>query len=117
MGVLLDDPVVAGQVEPFAVVGLEVRVGRLLAETAERLGKMAVEDDQRVARLGMGVEALGQEHVGAQVHGPAPELGEPLALDSLVLDVLGGCGLGDRRDDLVEPDADRRGADSSPARS
>ena len=66
---------------------------------------MAVEDDQRVARLRVGVKTFGQEHVGAQVHGPAPELGEQVALDSLVLDVLGGGRVGDRGDDLVEPDA------------
>ncbi len=31
-----------------------------------------------------------------------------VALDSLVLDVLGGRRIGDRRDDLVEPDRNRR---------
>ena len=86
----LDDSVVAGQVESFAVVGLEVRVGRLFAKPAERLGKVAVEDDQRITCRRVGIKAFGQEHVGAQMHGPPPELREQLALDSLVLDVLGG---------------------------
>ena len=53
MGVILDDLVVARQMEPLVVVGLEVLVRRLLAETAERLGKMPVEDDKRVSRVGM----------------------------------------------------------------
>ena len=117
MGLFLDDAVVAGQVKPLAVVGLEVRVGRLFAKPAERLGEMPVEDDEGIARVGMRIEALGQEHVGPQVHGPAPELGQPLALDSLVLDVLGGRRFGDRRDDLVEADADRRVVDSGRPRS
>ena len=88
VGVLLLDPVVAGQVKPLAVLGLEVRVGGLLAEARERLREMAVEDDQGITGVGMRVEALGQQDVGAQVHGPAPELRQPLALDRLVLDVL-----------------------------
>ena len=48
-----------------------------------------------IARVGMGIKSFGQEHVGSQVHRPAPELGEQFALDSLVLDVLGGGRLGD----------------------
>ena len=84
------------EVEPLAVVGLEVRVGRLLAESAEGLGEVAVEDHQRVSGLGVLVEPLGEQDVGAQVHRPAPELREPLALELLVLDVLGrgGSGIG-----------------------
>ena len=42
-----------------------------------------------IAGVGMLVEALGQQHVRAQVHRPAPELRQPLALDPDVLDVLG----------------------------
>ncbi len=113
MGVVLDDPVVAGQMKPFVVVGLEVLVGWLFAETAESLGKMAVEDDQRIARIRVGLKAFGKEHVSAQVHGASPELGEQVALDPLVLDILGGRGLGDLGDDLVEPDGDRARRTSS----
>ena len=40
------------------------------------------------------------------MHGPSPELGEQVALDSLVLDVLGGLGLGICRNHLVQPDDD-----------
>ena len=90
MGEFLDGAVVAGQVKPFAVVGLEVGVGRLLAKPAECLGEMSVEDHEGIARVGMRIKAFGQENVSPQVHGPAPELGQLLALDPLVLDVLGG---------------------------
>ena len=55
----------------------------------------------------MRIETLGQEHVGSQVHWPAPESGQLLALDSLMFDVLGGRCIDDRRDGLVEADADR----------
>ena len=105
---VLDDPVVAGQVEAIVVVGLQVFVGRFLAEPAKSLGKVSVEDDERVARGRMGIESFGQEHVGSQVHWPAPEFGESFALDALVLDVLGGGRLGDWRNDFVQPDDDRR---------
>ena len=73
---------------------------------------MAVEDDQGIAGIGVRVEALGQQDVGAQVHRPAPELRQPLALDRLVLDVLRRGGRRDRRDDLVQ--RDRQGAPRSP---
>ena len=39
MGLILDDPVVAGQMEPIVVVGLQVFVGRLLAEPAKSPGE------------------------------------------------------------------------------
>ena len=67
-----------------------------------------MEDDQRVSALD-GFEAFGQEHVGSEVHGPAPEFGEQVALDPLVLDVLGGFRVGDFGNDLVHPDDHRRG--------
>ena len=100
--------------ESLAKVGLEVLIRRLFAETAEGLGKMAVEDDERVPRVGMTLKAFRQEHVSAEMHGPSPELGEQLALDSLVLDVPGRLGLRDRRNHLVEANDD--GRDGSRAR-
>jgi hypothetical protein len=68
-----------------------------------------VEDDQRVAGLGMLVEALGQEQVGPEMHGTAPELRQELALDPLMADVLCVLGGRDGRDLPVEDDADGPG--------
>ena len=65
-----------------------------------------MEDDERIARLRVLVEALGQEQAGAEVHGAPPERGQPLALDPLVADVFRVLGRGDGRDLLVEDDAD-----------
>ena len=57
---------------------------------------MAVEDDQRIAGVGMLVEAFGQQHVGAEVHGPAPELRQSLRRirSCLMYFVVGGSGIG-----------------------
>ena len=106
VSVILDDLVVAREMKALVVVRLEVLIRRLLAETAERLGKVPVEDDERVARVGMTLKTLGQEDVSAQMHGPSPEFSEELALDSLVLDVPGRLGLGNCRNHLVETDDD-----------
>jgi len=54
------------------------------------------------------IETLRHEHVGPEVHGPPPELGQQLALDLNVLNVLGVLGLADRRHDLIELDRDTR---------
>jgi hypothetical protein len=43
-------------------------------------------DHERIASLGVLVEAFGHEHVSAQVHRAAPELRQELALDLQVLD-------------------------------
>ncbi len=86
VGLLLLDAVVAGQVEALAVVGLQIRVGRRGAEVAEIIHKMVVKDDQREARVGVLVEALGHQHDGAQEHRPAPEFGQQ---------ARSGCGCGE----------------------
>ena len=57
-----------------------------------------MEDDERIARVRVLVEALGQQDVRAEVHRPAPELRQPLGLDLLVLDVLRRRRIGNRRD-------------------
>ena len=109
VGVLLLDAVVAVQLEALAVIRLQVRIGRLLAEAARIVcGKWPWLIDQRIARVRVLVEAFGQQHVRAEVHRPAPELRQALALDALVLDVLRRRRIGDRRDHLVERDRDRR---------
>ena len=87
VGQLLLGPVVAVEPEPLRVLAGQARVGGLLAEGVEGVGEVAVEDGERVERLGVLVEAVGQEHHGAEVHRAAPELREPLALDPHVPDV------------------------------
>ena len=61
VGLLLNDPVVAFDVEALAVGTVQVEIGRCGAEAAEVAGKMAVENHQWIARLRVFVEALGQE--------------------------------------------------------
>ncbi len=107
VGVLLPDPVVAGELEPLAVVGLEVGVGRLLPEPGERVGKVTVVDDERIAGLGMLIEPLGQKHAGAQVHRASPETGEQLAPYPDVLDVLRVRRRWNGRDLLIQRDRDQ----------
>ena len=107
VGLLLLDPVVALELEALAVLRLQVRVRRHLAEAADRLGEVAVEDDERVARVGVLVEAERQEDVRAEEDVAPPELRQALAADALVLDVLRRGRLGNGRDHLVEDDRDR----------
>ena len=87
VGVLLLDSVVALQVETLAVFGLEIGVGGHFAKAPELRGEVPVVDDQRIASLGMLVEALGYEHPCAELHRPPPERRQELALDLDVLDV------------------------------
>ncbi|MFT3764561.1 MAG: hypothetical protein QM820_03450 [Minicystis sp.] len=97
--------VVPLEAEALAVLGLQVRIGRLLAEFVERRLEVAVVQEQRVARLGVLVEALGQEHGGAEEHVAAPELREQLAPHADVLDVPRVLRRLDRRDLLIEREA------------
>ena len=106
VGVLLLGPVVAGPVEAVAVHGLQVRVGRRLAEAVEVVREMPVVDDERIPRLRVRVPALRQQHVRAEEHRPPPELRQEVALDADVLHVLRVRRIGDRRDDLVEDEPD-----------
>ncbi len=108
IGVLLLHPVVALHIEASREVGRQVRIGRRLAPARDGGGEVPVVDEERVLRVRMRVEALGQQHVHAEMHRPAPELREQRALDALVLHVLRVGGCGNRRDDLVE--RDRHGA-------
>ena len=62
------------------------------------------ENGQRKMRIGMGVEAFGDENVGTEIHGAAPEFCQQLALDAHVPDVLGIFGRIDRSDFLIEGD-------------
>ena len=75
---------------------------------------MAVVDDERVARVRVRVESLGQEDVRAEEHVAPPELREQLAPDAHVLDVLRVGRLLQRRDDLVELETDRAAAPAVP---
>ena len=86
---LLLDAVVAVELEALASTRASGSgSGGVSRKPSKVVREVAVEDRQRVARLGMLVEALGQQHVRAEVHRPAPELRQPLALDPDVLDVL-----------------------------
>src|SRR3990172_7624388 len=105
--VLLLRPVVALPPKTLAVLGLQVWIRRLLAESTKRVGEVAVEDHERIAGLGMRVEAFRKKHVSAEMHRPPPELRQELALDLDVLDVLRLRGIGTGRDLLIEGDAKR----------
>ncbi len=101
---LLLDAVVAGDVKALAVVGLQVRIGRLSAEIAHAIGKVIVKNHQRKMRIGMVVEAFRHQHNRRQIHGPSPELRQQLALDFQVPDILRIFRLRDWRDFLIECD-------------
>jgi hypothetical protein len=117
--VLLHDPVVAVELEPRAGHALEIGIGRLRAEPVQIGGEVSVVDDKRVPSFGMPVEAFGEQHVRAQVHGPSPEFSEQPALDALVLDVAGVGGHADRRNLAIEHEGHRSGrcsTDGDPSR-
>ena len=105
--ILLLGAVVARPVEPRREIRFEVRIRRHLPPVPHVGGEVPVRDEERVARVGVRVPPLGQQHMRAELHRPAPELREQLALNPLVPDVLRGCGLFDRRDHLVELDGNR----------
>ena len=60
MRFLLHDVVVSVDIEACAVVGFQVRIGRLRSKAVEIRRKMAVKNHQWVARFGMFVESLRQ---------------------------------------------------------
>ena len=88
VSLLLLDAVVAAEVEAFAVVGLEIGIGRLSAKIVEAVDKVVVKDDQREARVRMVVESFGHKHDGGEIHGPSPELRQQRALNLDVADVF-----------------------------
>ena len=104
---LLHNAVVAREFETFAVVGLQIRIGRRLAKAAEVCGKVSVKNDERITRFGMRVETFGQQHMCAEIHRPAPKLRQALALNPDVLDVLRIFRRLDGRNDFVERDGER----------
>ncbi len=107
VSLFLLNAVVAGNVEALAVIGLQIGIGRLGAKAAEIGIEVVFADDERKMNVGMLVESLGYQHVGAEVHGPAPELGEQRALNLEVPDVLRVLRRRDGRDFLVEHDGDQ----------
>ena len=109
VGLFLLNAVVAGDVEAFAVVRLQIGIGRLGAKAAEVGIEVVFVDDDRKMNVGMRIESLGHQHVGAQEHGPSPELGEQRALNLEVPDVLRVLRRRDRRDFLVEHNRNRLG--------
>src|SRR5262245_30868755 len=104
VGVLLLNFVISRDFEALDVIGLQVRIWRRFAESAEGLREMAMKHHQRVTGFGMLVEAVWQQHAGPQVHRASPEFRQLLALNLYVLDVSGVLGRLDRRYHLVERD-------------
>ncbi len=92
----------------FAVVRLQVRVGRLGAEAAEIRREVAVKDGDRIPRFGMFGETFRQENIGAQVHRTSPKLAKQFALDPDVPDVFGVFRRRNRSYRLIENDRGRR---------
>ena len=102
VGLLLLNPVVAGQVEALRVIGLKVRVGRRGAEVVYPVDEVVMKDGEREVGVGMLVKALRHQDDGGEIHRRAPELCQHLTLDADVADVLGVGLRGDGRDDLGE---------------
>src|ERR1017187_848146 len=107
VGFLLLDPVIAGKMESFAIVGLQVRVGWRGAEVAEIGYEMIVKDNQRKMRIGMLIESFGHKHNRTDEHGPPPELCQHLALNPDMPDILGICRYGDGGNHFCQRDIDR----------
>src|SRR5262249_38235264 len=107
IGILLLDFVIARDFETVVVIGLQVRIGRRFAESAEGLREMAVKHHQRVTSLGMLVETVWHQDAGAEVYRAPPEFRQLLALNLYVLDVSGVLGRLDRRYHLIERDRNR----------
>jgi hypothetical protein len=78
---------------------------RLFAKCVERRREVALRIHYRIMRVGMLVKSVGQENDRAQIHRPAPELTQQLALNPDVLyEFCVGDGL-DRRNGLGQLDA------------
>ncbi len=98
VGLFLLNSVVSGYVEPFAVFRFQIGVGWFRPKVRDIGGKVPMEQRQRVACFDVLVESLRHQDIGAQVHGPSPELGQQRGLNPQVTDVLGIGRRGDRRD-------------------
>src|SRR5262249_31786125 len=107
IGVFLLNFVIARDFEAFDVIGLQVRIGRRFAESAEGLREMAVKHHQRVTSFGMLVETVWQQDTGPKVHRTSPEFRQLLALNLYVFDVLGVFRRLYRRYRLIERDRNR----------
>ncbi len=93
-------------VKTFAILGFEIRIGRFLSKSAERVGKVAVIDDQEIARLRVLVKTFRQQNVGAEMHGSPPKFRQQLALNLDMLDVFRLRRIRNRRDFPVKLDFD-----------
>src|SRR5215468_12769692 len=88
IGVLLLNFVIARDFEALIVIGLQVRIGRRFAESAEGVREMPMKHHQWVTSFGMLVETVWQQDAGPEVHRASPEFRQLLALNLYVLDVL-----------------------------
>ena len=103
---LLHHAVVAMDAKAGIVIRFQVGVRRLGAKAAEVIRKMAVKYGERVFYLRVLVKSFGQQHMGAQVHGAAPEFCEQFALDADVFDVLAVFGRFNGRNFTVQRHGD-----------
>jgi hypothetical protein len=103
---LLLRAVVALPLEPVREVGLQVRIGRLLAPAGQGVREVSVVDDQGVTRLRVLVEPFGQQQHRPEVHVAAPELRELLAADAFVAHVLRVLRRSDGGNQLVQLERD-----------
>ena len=89
VGLLLFDLRVPVDSEPFAIVGrVHVGIGRLRPEAAEVRREMTVVNHQGVMGVGVLVESIGEENIGADEHRLSPEGRQQFTLDPDVLDVF-----------------------------
>src|ERR1700722_9334710 len=102
--------VVSLDVEPLAVGGLQVGIGRRGSKIVEVIDKMIVKDHQREARVRMVVEALRYQNDGTYFHRASPELCKHRALSADVADVVGIGFWRDRGNRLGQCERDRRNA-------
>ena len=101
---LLLDAVVTRQVEALRVIRLEVRIGRGGAKGIHAIHKVIVKDGDGEVSVGVLVEALRHQDNGGEIHRRAPKLGQQLALDTDVANVLGVRLRRNGRDGFAEPD-------------
>jgi len=103
------DLLIVGNPEPHTGIIRQVLIRRCSTPITKIGREMPVKDRQWIFDVGMLVESFRQQDVGADIHRPAPEFGQQLALDPNVFDIFRVFGIFDWRNDLIDRQGDLPG--------